>query len=88
MVRLAAGDPEDGHLLMLKERHVPLSAASLRSLGLTSREAEVLAGIAQGKTDKAMAEGLYVSPLTVKTHCNASTGRSGSRAAPRPCRGR
>ncbi len=68
VVRLAAGDPGDGHLLMLEERHVPLSAGALRTLGLTSREAEILVGIAQGKTDKAIAEGLYVSPLTVKTH--------------------
>jgi DNA-binding CsgD family transcriptional regulator len=68
VVRLVAGDPEDGHLLMLEERCVPLSAASLGSLGLTGREAEIMAGIARGKTDKAIAEDLYVSPLTVKTH--------------------
>ena len=68
MVRLASGGPEEGHLLILEERYVPLSAESLKSLGLTSREAEILAGIAQGKTDKAIAEDLYVSPLTVKTH--------------------
>jgi DNA-binding CsgD family transcriptional regulator len=68
VVRLVDADPEDGHLLMLEERYVPLSAESLRSLGLTGREAKILVGIAQGKTDKAMAENLYISPLTVKTH--------------------
>lgn len=68
VVRLVAGDPEDGHLLILEERHIPFSAESLKSLGLTNREAEILAGIAQGNADKAIAENLYVSPLTVKTH--------------------
>ena len=68
VVRLVAGDPEDGHLLILEERYVPLSAESLRCLGLTGREAQIMAGIGQGKTDKAIAEDLYVSPLTVKTH--------------------
>ena len=69
VVRLIADESENGHLLVLEERHdVPLSAGSLGSLGLTEREAEILGGIAQGKTDKAIAEELYVSPLTVKTH--------------------
>jgi DNA-binding CsgD family transcriptional regulator len=68
VVRLVAGDPENDHLLMLEERCVPLSAESLKSLGLTGREAQIMAGIGQGKTDKAIAEDLYVSPLTVKTH--------------------
>ncbi len=39
-----------------------------RALGLTDREAEILLAIAQGKTNNAIAEDLYVSPLTVKTH--------------------
>ena len=68
VMRLVDADPEDGHLLILEERYVPLSAESLRSLGLTGREAEILVGIARGNTDKAMAEDLYISPLTVKTH--------------------
>ena len=68
VVRLVAGDPEEGDLLILEERYVPLSAESLRCLGLTGREAQIMAGIGQGKTDKAIAEDLYVSPLTVKTH--------------------
>lgn len=45
-----------------------LSRESLQCLGLTEREADILLGISQGKTNKQIAAGLYVSPLTVKTH--------------------
>ena len=68
VVRLVADNSEDRHLLVLEERYIPLSAESLESLGLTHREAEILLGIAQGKTNKEIAAVLYVSPLTVKTH--------------------
>ena len=69
LVRFVADTLEDHHLLILEEQYIALSAESLKSsLGLTDREAEILLGIAQGKTNKAIAEDLYVSPLTVKTH--------------------
>jgi DNA-binding CsgD family transcriptional regulator len=69
LVRFVADNLEDHHLLILVEQYIGLSAESLKSsLGLTDREAEILLGIAQGKTNKAIAEDLYVSPLTVKTH--------------------
>ncbi len=68
LVRFVADNLEDHHLLILEEQYIGLSAESLKSLGLTNREAEILLGIAQGKTNKAIAEDLYVSPLTVKTH--------------------
>lgn len=45
-----------------------LTRESIGCLGLTDREAEVLLGMAQGKTNKEIAASLYVSPLTVKTH--------------------
>jgi DNA-binding CsgD family transcriptional regulator len=45
-----------------------LSVGSLRLLGLTGREAEILLGIARGRTNTEIAAGLYLSPLTVKTH--------------------
>jgi DNA-binding CsgD family transcriptional regulator len=68
LVRFVADHSEDRHLLILEEQYIPLSIESLASLGLTNREAQILLGIAQGKTNKAIGEDLYVSPLTVKTH--------------------
>ena len=68
LVRFVADTLEDHHHLILEEQYIALSAESLKSLGLTNREAEIMLGIAQGKTNKAIAEDLYVSPLTVKTH--------------------
>jgi DNA-binding CsgD family transcriptional regulator len=68
LVRFVADNLEDHHLLILEEQYIALSAESLKSLGLTNRETEILLGIARGKTNKAIAEDLYVSPLTVKTH--------------------
>jgi len=69
LARFVAGNLQDQHLLILEEQYINLSAESLKaSLELTDREAEILLSIAQGKTNKAIAEDLYVSPLTVKTH--------------------
>lgn len=48
--------------------HPHLSKESLRLLGLTHREADILLGIARGKTNKQLAACLYLSPFTVKTH--------------------
>ncbi len=45
-----------------------LSSDSLGLLGLTNREADILLGIAHGKTNRDIGASLYVSPLTVKTH--------------------
>jgi DNA-binding CsgD family transcriptional regulator len=68
-VRLAA-DAREGetNLLILEERRAPVSLDSLRALGLTAREAEVLVHVAHGKANKEIAAILYVSPLTVKKH--------------------
>ncbi|MEA3008749.1 MAG: hypothetical protein QOJ91_441 [Sphingomonadales bacterium] len=42
--------------------------AAIRSLGLSSRECEVLALLASGQSNKEMARTLAISPNTIKTH--------------------
>jgi len=42
--------------------------AAIRSLGLTSRECEILELLASGQSNKEMARTLGISPNTVKTH--------------------
>ncbi len=48
----------------------PVAAAEItdRSRTLSPREREVLALVAEGRSNKAIAEELYVSPNTIKTH--------------------
>jgi DNA-binding CsgD family transcriptional regulator len=40
-------------------------------LGLTSREREVLALLAEGRTDRQIAEALFISPRTVAMHVSS-----------------
>ena len=42
--------------------------AAIRSLGLTSRECEILERLASGRSNKELARELGISPNTVKTH--------------------
>jgi two-component system, NarL family, response regulator LiaR len=47
-----------------------LNQAALREMGLSTRELEVLQLLAKGHSNKNIAEQLYVSLNTVKTHCS------------------
>ncbi len=47
-----------------------LNAAKVEELGLTPRELEILSLIAEGLSTKQMAERIFVSENTVKTHCS------------------
>jgi DNA-binding CsgD family transcriptional regulator len=66
VVRLLA-DRERPYLLLQEHRTAPEPAA-LESLGLTRREAEVLAWVALGKTNAEIADILQMRPRTVHKH--------------------
>jgi DNA-binding CsgD family transcriptional regulator len=61
-------------VVVLKEVHVPapqsfaLNEARLKDLGITRRELEILELIARGMSNREIAEKLFVSENTVKTH--------------------
>lgn len=54
--------------LILDEKFDPFAPARLRSLGLTSREADVLRSVADGASNKAIAGKIGTSLRTVKKH--------------------
>ena len=65
-VRLLPGPVQ--RLLILHEERTSLHSASLEPLGLTHREGEVLAWVAQGKTNDAIATIFGLSYRTVEKH--------------------
>lgn len=52
--------------------------ASLSALGVTSREMDVLLRVAEGLTNRAIAERLYLSPRTVKSHVASLLRKTGA----------
>lgn len=66
VVRLLLSPPE--MLLLIEEQRIRLTPASLEPFGLTRREAEVLAWVAQGKTNPDIAVILNTSRRTVGKH--------------------
>jgi DNA-binding CsgD family transcriptional regulator/uncharacterized membrane protein YkvA (DUF1232 family) len=63
-----------------RRRHAPGVPTGLRSLGVTARETEVLALLAQGLPNREIAERLYLSPRTVERHISNLTVKAGVRS--------
>src|SRR2546428_2329962 len=55
-------------LLLIEERRPPVDGPSLRALGLSEREADVLGWVARGKTDAETGMILGISSRTVAKH--------------------
>jgi DNA-binding NarL/FixJ family response regulator len=56
--------------------HEPASADDLRKVAsLTTREREVVTLVARGLTNDAIAERLFISPMTAKTHVNRAMSK-------------
>ncbi len=66
--RFAERDRNDLQMIVLEERGAPPGPASLLALGLTTREAEVLYWIAQGKSNPDIATILGANVRTVHKH--------------------
>ena len=56
-----------------------LNQPQLDALGITPRELEILTLIAQGLSNREIAERLFVSENTVKTHCSRAFDKLGAR---------
>lgn len=82
-VRALSGRTADGwRILLLDERpadHLP-AVESLRALGLTNRQAEVLRLLACGNSTQTIADQLYLSPATVRKHLENIYAKIGARS--------
>lgn len=58
----------DRPLLLIEERRAPVVGRSLQAVGLTEREADVLAWVGHGKRDSEIGAILRISPRTVAKH--------------------
>jgi len=83
-MRLLPGrDASEPDTVLMAERRPPLSPEQLRTLGLTRREAEVLARAASGGSYEQIGADLWISPRTVHKHLEHVYAKLGvdSRAA-------
>ncbi len=62
-----------------RRRGVSIVPPSLRALGVTSRETDVLRLVAEGRSNREIAERLVLSPKTVERHLTSLFGRTGTR---------
>jgi DNA-binding NarL/FixJ family response regulator len=67
------------HVVAALASHAPSDGGPELPDGLTPREAEILALIAEGLTNSEIAERLVVSPTTVKSHINHLFAKAGVR---------
>ena len=73
--------------IVVQEVRVPVEApasftlnqAQVETLGITPRELEILSLVAQGLSNREIAERLFVSENTVKTHCSRAFDKLGAR---------
>ena len=76
--------------IILREVHIPPAAPAalgpftanqpqLDALGITPRELEILSLIAEGLSNREIADRLFVSENTVKTHCSRAFDKLGAR---------
>jgi DNA-binding CsgD family transcriptional regulator len=70
-LEISALEDDDRSVLVLRERARRVAAPPLEALGLTPRQAEILAWLAQGKTNFEIATILAISPHTVARHVEA-----------------
>ena len=82
-VRLGLTFTRKEEVLVVREVPVPASGPFVRNdgkvteLGLTPRELEILEHIASGKSTREIADTLFVSENTVKTHASRLFGKLG-----------
>lgn len=75
-IRLGLTFTRQEEVLVVREVPVPVSGpfvrndAQVEALGITPRELEILEQIAAGKSTRQIAEALFVSENTVKTHAS------------------
>ncbi|GAA6526324.1 response regulator transcription factor [Intrasporangium sp. DVR] len=78
---LGAVSPKTAAQLFTRVREDPMTAQRAQAVGLvaelTDREREIVAGLARGRSNSALARELFVSETTVKTHVSSALAKLG-----------